>query len=110
MENNSLVSPNALSFVEKLRIASLFVFGILGLLYIVLEIVRANTAAPEQILLVEKSLDLPVVFSGLVYVLSLIRVRAKNITSPYFDQVLISGGVILFLIFAYLCVFAEDWA
>lgn len=98
------------SLTEKLRIASLAVFGILGLAYIILEVARGNSAHPEQIYLLEKSLDLPVIFSGLVYVFCLVRLRFNKINSPYFDQVLISIGLILLLIFGYLSVFVEDLA
>ncbi len=107
MENTS--SPEK-SFVEKLNLASFWVFGLLGLGYIVLEIVRANTLHPEQIFALEKSLDLPVLFSGLVYVLTLIRLKLNKITSPYLDQILISVGVIFLLAFGYLSIFVEDLA
>lgn len=111
MENNlPKNSAPQKTFIEKLNLASFFVFGILGLGYIVLDIMRNNTARPEQIFMLEKSLDMPIVFSGLVYVLTLVRLRFKKVDSPYFDQILISVGVILLLVLGYISIFVEDLA
>lgn len=105
MENTPNIQK---TFLEKLNLASFWVFGLLGITYIILEIIRINALHPEQIMLLEKSLDLPLIFTGLVYVMTLIRIKFAKYENPYFDQILISIGLIIMLVVGYLSLFVDD--
>ncbi len=93
------IQADKMKSVRLFQRATFVVFLALGILYIALEIMRNNGYQPDDIYILQKSLDLPFAFAALGYGLSSVRLTFADSDSKSLDNWLIIIGAVIMIVF-----------